>query len=152
MDFHQTWCVHWYCGDLLWDCWWANFINFWQLSPLDMSIFSFLRIILVNINGFSPNLVHALILCVDICFGIANGQISSILTELSACNTSAFHFQDNNFSKSQWIFTKFDICIDIVEICFGIVHWQILAIFDRVISPWHDNGRVLLFHVLFFSI
>ena len=20
MDFHQTWYVHWYCGNLLWDC------------------------------------------------------------------------------------------------------------------------------------
>ena len=20
MDFHQTWYVHWYCGDLVWDC------------------------------------------------------------------------------------------------------------------------------------
>ena len=25
------------------------------------------------------------------------------------------YFQDNNLSKSQWIFTKFDMCIDIVE-------------------------------------
>ena len=27
-----TWYVHWYCGDLVWDCEWANFVNFWQLS------------------------------------------------------------------------------------------------------------------------
>ena len=30
-----------------------------------------------------------------------------------------FYFQDNNFSKSQWIFTKFDMCIDIVEMLIG---------------------------------
>ena len=53
------------------------------------------------------------------------------LTELSACNTSIFYFQDNNLSKSQWIFTKFDMCIDIVEVCFGIDRRQISSIFDR---------------------
>ena len=71
------------------------------------------------------------------------------LTELSARNISIFYFQDNNLSKSQWIFTKFDIGIDIVEICIGIAQWQISSIFDRVICPWHDNGRVLSFHFLF---
>ena len=29
-------------------------------------------------------------------------------------------FPDDNLSKHQWIFTKFGICIDIVEIWFGI--------------------------------
>ena len=52
-----------------------------------------------------------------------------LLTELSACNTSVFYFQDSNLSKSQWIFTKFDVCIDIVEICFGIAHQQIFVNF-----------------------
>ena len=51
------------------------------------------------------------------------------LTELSARNTSVFYFQDNNLSKPQWIFTKFDVCIDFVEICFGIAHRQISSIF-----------------------
>ena len=32
--------------------------------------------------------------------------------ELSARNTSVFYFQDNNLSKSEWIFTKFDVYID----------------------------------------
>ena len=32
----------------------------------------------------------------------------------SVRNTSVFYFQDNNLSKSQWIFTRFDVCIDIV--------------------------------------
>ena len=62
---------------------------------------------------------------------------------------STFSFLDNNLSKSQWIFTKFDMCIDIVEICFGIANRQILSIFDTVICPRYDNGGVLLFHVLY---
>ena len=53
---------------------------------------------------------------VKICYKIANRQIISFLTESSARNTSIFYFQDNNLSKSQWFFTRFDICIDIVDI------------------------------------
>ena len=40
--------------------------------PSTCPYFHFWTIIFVNINGFSPNLIHALILSVDICFGIAN--------------------------------------------------------------------------------
>ena len=78
----------------------------------------------------------------EICFGIANRQI------LSALDTSIFYFQENNLSKSHWIFTKFNMCIHIVEICFGIAHLRISSIFDRVICPDHDKGGVLSFHVL----
>ena len=53
------------------------------------------------------------------------GKFSSFLTELSARNTSVFYFQDNDLSKSQCLFIKFDMCIDIIEICFGIAHWRI---------------------------
>ena len=31
-----------------------------------------------------------------------------------------FSFPDDNLSKHQWIFTKLGMCIDIVEIWFGI--------------------------------
>ena len=31
-----------------------------------------------------------------------------------------FSFLDDNLSKHQWIFTKFGMCIDIVELWFGI--------------------------------
>ena len=27
--FSQTWYVHWYCGDLVWDNYWVHFVNFW---------------------------------------------------------------------------------------------------------------------------
>ena len=75
------------------------------------------------------------------------GKFCQFLTELSAHNTSVF----NNLSKSQWIFTKFDMCIDIVEIRFGVAHWQISSIFDRVICQQHDKGRILSFYILFTS-
>ena len=91
--------------------------------------FHFRMITLVNVNGFSPNLVCALILWRPV-LGLLMGKFCQFLTELSARNTSAFYLKDNNLSKFQWIFTKFDMCIYIVEICFGITHWQILSVFD----------------------
>ena len=39
-------------------------------------------------------------------------------------------FPDDNLSKHQWIFTKLGICIDIVEIWFGIANGQFSSNFD----------------------
>ena len=50
-----------------------------------------------------------------------------------------FSFPDDNLSKHQWIFTKLSICIDIVEIWFGIANGQILPIFYGVICPRHAH-------------
>ena len=79
-------------------------------------------------------------MCIDIVdkwFGIADEQILSILTELSACDTSVFSFLDDNFSKYQWIFTKLGMCSDIVEICSRIANGQISSIFDRYLPAIH---------------
>ena len=40
---------------------------------------------------------------------------------LSVC----YSFPDDNLSKHQWIFTKLGMCIDIVDIWFGIANGQI---------------------------
>ena len=50
-----------------------------------------------------------------------------------------FSFPDDNLSKYQWIFTKLGVCIDIVEIWFGIANGQISSIFDGVICPRHAH-------------
>ena len=50
-----------------------------------------------------------------------------------------FLFPDDNMSKHQWIFTKLGMCIDIVEIWFGIANGQISSIFDGVICPRHAH-------------
>ena len=47
------------------------------------------------------------------------GKFRQILMELSA---EIFSFQDDNLSKHQQIFTKLGMCIDIVEIWFGIAN------------------------------
>ena len=38
--------------------------------------------------------------------GLLMGKFRQFLTGLSARSTSVFSFQDDNFSKYQWIFTK----------------------------------------------
>ena len=53
------------------------------------------------------------------------GKFRLISTEISARDTPIFSFPDDNLSKHQWIFTKLDMCIDIVEIWFGIANGQI---------------------------
>ena len=56
----------------------------------------------------------------------------------------------DNFSTYQWIFTKLDMDIVIVEIWFGIACRQISPIFDKVFCPPHDSGWMILFHVFIF--
>ena len=106
--------------------------------------FHFQKITWVNTNGFSPNLVFALILW----FGIANGQISSIFNGVN-CLRHVHIFVWVNLSKCWWLFTKLGICSDTVEIWFGIASGQILSIFDRFICPRLDKRRVLLCHLFF---
>ena len=54
-----------------------------------------------------------------------------------------FLFPDDNLNKHQWIITKLGMCIDFVEIWFGIADGQISSNFYRVICPPHDNGGLL---------
>ena len=50
-----------------------------------------------------------------------------------------FSFPDDNLSKLQWIFTKLGMCIDIVDIWFGIANGQISSNFFGVICPRHAH-------------
>ena len=61
-------------------------------------------------------------------------KFRQFLTELSACHTSVFLFPDDDLSKYQWTFTKFGMCIDIVELCFGIANGEISSIFGSYLS------------------
>ena len=45
----------------------------------------------------------------------------------SVCPSVRVSFPDDNLSKHQWIFIKLGMCIDIVEIWFGIANGQILT-------------------------
>ena len=117
------------CALILWHWFWiANgqissiFDNY---LPTTQLIFHFQTITWVNLNGFSPNLVCAKRM----------GKFCQILIELSACDTSIFLFPDDNLSKYQWLFTKLGMCIDIVEIWFGIANEQISSIFDKSYLP-----------------
>ena len=74
-------------------------------------------------NGFSPNLVYALILWRS-GLELLMGKFHQFLTVIFQ-DTPIFLFPDDNLSKHQWIFTKLGTCIDIVEIWFGIANGQI---------------------------
>ena len=52
--------------------------------------------------------------------GLLMVKFHKFLTELSACHSSVFSFQDDKLSKYQSVFTKLGICIDIVDIWIGI--------------------------------
>ena len=71
--------------------------------------------------------------------GLLIGKFCQIFAELSARDMPIFSFLDDNLSKHQWIFTKFGMCIDIMEIWFGIANGQILSNFDGVICPRHAH-------------
>ena len=62
------------------------------------SVFRFRMITWVNINGFSPNLVCALIVW-RYGLGLLMGEFRQLLTELSARDTPIFSFPDYNLSK-----------------------------------------------------
>ena len=50
---------------------------------------------------------------------------------VSACPSICISFLDDKLSKHKWIFTKFGMCIDIVEIWFGIANGQFSSNFDE---------------------
>ena len=96
--------------------------------------------------------------------GLLMGQFHQFLTELFARDTLVFLFLDDNLSKFQWIFSKPGMCVDIMEIWFGIAKRSIssifdrvfclqhIRIFDRVICTWHDNLETICMkcQILFF--
>ena len=59
--------------------------------------------------------------------------------ELLECPSVRFSFPDDNLSKHQWIFTKLRMCVDTVEIWFGIANGQISSNFYGVICPKHAH-------------
>ena len=139
MDFRQTWYVHWYCGDLVWDQ------ILMDLSARDMPIFWLQDDNLSKCQGIL-NKLDTHIDIKEVWFGIANGQISSNFDGVFCPRHAIFWFPDNNLSKCQRILTKFGTCIDIKKIWFAIANEQISSIFDRVICLQHNNGGVLLFY------
>ena len=77
-------------------------------------------------------------MCIDIMesgLGLLMGKFRQIFTELSAQDMPIFSFPDDNLSKHQWIFTELGMCIDIVEVWFGIANGQISSIFLRSYLP-----------------
>ena len=83
--------------------------------------------------------------------GLLMGKFSQFLTVFCPPHIR-ISFLDDNLRKSQWIFSKLGLCIDIIEVWFWTAYEETLLIFDRVICPPHDSGGVLSLHVFIFSI
>ena len=75
------------------------------VHPSNCPYFCFWTITLVNVNGFSSNLIYALILRRS-GLGLLMGKFRQILTELPARDMPVFSFPDHSLSKGWWIFTK----------------------------------------------
>ena len=105
------------------------------------SIFSFQKKTWVNVFGFSPNMVYALILWGP-GLGLQMGKFHQFLSVIIC--------QRDNWNKCQWIFTKLGMHINNLEIWFGIASGQVSLIFDRVICPGLNNGGVLSFQIFIF--
>ena len=77
--------------------------------------------------------------------GLLMGKFLSIFDRVICPQGFVYLFPKNNHSKYLLAFTKLGICIDIVEIWFGISIRQISSIFDRVTA-----GDMIVFHVFYF--
>ena len=108
----------------------GNFRQILTNLPETRPYFRFRMITCVNISGFSPNFVCALILWSW--FWIANGKFLQILMELSARDTPIFSFPDDNLSKCQGILTKLGTCNDMKEIWFLIANGQISSMLTEL--------------------
>ena len=80
-------------------------------------------------NGFYSNFAYTCKSGVS-GFGLLMDKFCQYLTELSSLHMSIFSFADNNLSQYKSISTKLGMCMDFVELCFGISYGQILSIFD----------------------
>ena len=130
--------------DVMFSCWSSVSLSV-HPSVIRTSVFLFLDDnFSIKTNGFSPNLVCALILCRSD-LGLLMGKVYQFLTELSACDTSVFLFQDNNLCKSQWFFTKLDVWLILWRPGLGLLLGNCQCL--TVISLCHDNVGVLSFHV-----
>ena len=106
-----------------------------RLSVVPLSFFSFPDDNLCKHQKFSQNLVCALILW--------RSGLELLMVKFSRSympeTRPIFSFLDDNLSKHQWNFTKLCVCLDIVEIWFGIANGQISSNFDGVICPRHAH-------------
>ena len=118
-------------------------------SNIPLVCISFLDDNLSKHNGFSPNLVCALILWRP-SFELLLGKFHQILMELSAQDMFIFLFPGDNLCKCQGSLIKLGTCIDIKEIWFGIANGQISSMFDRVICPRHNSVGVLKLNIFIF--
>ena len=92
----------------------------------------------VNVNGFSTNMLYALILWRS-GLGLLMGKFVNFWQGLFPCHTSVFSFQDDNLSIFLWIFTK----LYMYRYCRGLF-WDCL--WANFISFWQSCLPITRYH------
>ena len=69
----------------------------------------------------------------------------ALVIHVSVC-LSEFLFPDDNLSKCQWIFTKLGMCIEIVQIWFGITNGQISSILTELADRYMIVAEYTISH------
>ena len=77
-------------------------------------------------------------------YGFTLDVLVSVCLSIS-CLSIRILFPDDNLSKHQWIFTKLGMCIDIVEIWFGIAIGQMSSDFDGYLP---ETGPYFCFRMI----
>ena len=81
--------------------------------------------------------IRVFILCHMIVVGYYGNMLAvCVSVRLSYICLFVFLFPDNTLSKCHWIFIKHGVCIDIVQVWFGIINRQISSILTELSA--HD--------------
>ena len=80
-----------------------------EVSTATCLYFSFRMITSVSVNGFTQNWLCALILLRS-ALGLLMGKFCQFLTRVICQRHICIFILGNNLCKSQWIFTKLDVC------------------------------------------
>ena len=109
-DIHQTWYMHWYCKDQVWDCYkimqWVISSFLTELAARDTSvIFRFRTITWVNINAVIFTKLAMCIDIVEICFGMFKGNFRQFLTMYDSRGVLSFLvFNRMDYTPQQFCF------------------------------------------------
>ena len=133
----RLWCTyfkHWTsnCIDYLTVCQ-KCFDGMPNCVDLDLGLHCLLRL------NAGVSLRFLYLLCVAGYYGFTLDIHVSVHPSVVLCQSVCLSFLDDNLSKHQWIFTKLGMCIDIVEIWFGIANRQFSSNFDWVNCPRHAH-------------
>ena len=119
-----------------------------SICPAGHLYFCFWMITWVNVNGFSPNLVCALILWRS-CFGLLMGKFCHFLTDLSARHTFMFSFLEDGWIKMNWFSPNLVWALILWRSAFGLLmgkfclFWMELSAHHTIAARYYHDTFLL---------